>query len=139
MSVEQCKLPGLLNRAARFLLVGGTATIVQYVLLAAAIELGELPEVLASVVAFCVAAGVNYCLNYYVTFIASRSGVAHQQALPRFVVVAGMGLVLNTLCFSLLLPVIHYLLAQLCATGLTLVFNFLLHQFWTFRAEPWNP
>ncbi|MFD1215000.1 GtrA family protein [Microbulbifer celer] len=138
VSAEGSKLVSLARRAARFLLVGGAATAVQYVLLAAAIEWQLLNEIPASIAAFCVASGVNYSLNYYLTFSAASVGIRHQQALPRFLLVAGAGLALNTLCFSLLLPVLHYLLAQVCATAVTLMFNFLLHQFWIYRAEPWK-
>ena len=126
----------LLSRAGRFAAVGGVATAIQYAILVLLIELAGVPAVVASAVSFALSALVNYLLNYHLTF---RSGARHRQALPRFAVVAAIGLVTNTLCFSLAISLAPYLLAQVCATLVTLVVNFLFHQYWIYREPQWSP
>ncbi|QHQ38562.1 GtrA family protein [Microbulbifer hydrolyticus] len=126
----------LFSRAARFAAVGGIATAIQYVFLVLLVEVAGTFEIFASALSFTLSALVNYLLNYYLTFGGS---VAHRQSLPRFTVVAVVGLAINTLCFSLALTLLPYLLAQVIATLVTLVSNFLLHQFWIYREPEWNP
>ncbi|HEY8569827.1 GtrA family protein [Microbulbifer sp.] len=126
----------LLGRAVRFAAVGGVATAIQYLLLVALVELAAAGEVASSALAFGFAAVFNYLLNFHFTF---GGGARHLQALPKFVVVAVIGLATNTLCFSLALPLLPYLLAQVIATLVTLVGNFLLHQLWIYREPQWNP
>ncbi|WP_421654889.1 GtrA family protein [Microbulbifer harenosus] len=125
----------LLGRAGRFTLVGGLATLVQYLLLVVLVELAAMATVLSSALAFTLSAALNYLLNFYFTF---GGGARHRQALPKFVAVATIGLATNTLCFSLALLLLPYLLAQLVATLITLIGNFLLHQFWIYRESQWN-
>jgi len=130
------RLRQLLPRAGRFAAVGGVATGIQYALLVVLVELVAAPEVLASALSFSLSAVINYLLNYYLTF---GGGVRHRQALPKFAVVAAAGLLINTLCFSLAIMLLPYLLAQVVATLVTLLSNFLLHQFWIYREPQWNP
>lgn len=130
------RLRQLLSRAGRFTAVGAAATAIQYLILVLLIELAGAPEILASAASFTLSAAINYLLNYYLTFGA---GVRHRQALPRFAVVAAAGLVTNTLCFSVAILFAPYLLAQIAATLVTLVSNFLLHQFWIYREPQWSP
>ncbi|WP_267893060.1 GtrA family protein [Microbulbifer pacificus] len=125
-----------LERAGRFAAVGGVATGLQYLLLAALVELAALNAVVSSALAFCLSAIANYLLNFYFTF---GGGAHHGQALPKFAVVASCGLASNTVCFSVMLYFLPYLLAQVVATLITLVGNFLLHQFWIYREPQWNP
>lgn len=136
-SEAQTVLQHLLSRALGFVAVGGTATLIQYLLLVLLIEVAGRGEILAAGLAYGLAAGANYLLNYYFTFSAAGS-TGHDRALPRFVIAACIGLGINTLCFSLLVPLMHYLLAQVGATAVTLIVNFVLHQFWIYRSSPWT-
>ncbi|MDO3383943.1 GtrA family protein [Gilvimarinus algae] len=115
----------------RFLLVGGAATVLQYLLLILLVELTILPNVAASAAAFTLSAVFNYLANYYFTFQATQK---HSESALRFAVTVAIGLGLNTAVFYLadmLMP--HYVLAQMLATAVTLVSNFLLHKFWIYR------
>lgn len=114
-----------------FLMVGGLATALQYLILIALVQLGSADVVMASSIGFAISAIFNYLLNRRMTFRSSR---AHTQALPRFMVVACTGLILNALCLSLLHDQVglHYLIAQVIATIVTLVWNFVLNRLWTF-------
>lgn len=130
------RLRGLLGRAARFAAVGGLATGVQYLLLVTMVELMAVDAVVSSALAFVLSAVLNYLLNFHLTFSGE---LRHRQTLPKFAVVAVIGLASNTLCFSLALLLLPYLLAQVAATLITLIGNFLLHQFWIYREPQWNP
>jgi putative flippase GtrA len=74
----------------------------------------------------------NYILNYRFTFASERT---HRSALPRFVVVAAVGVVLNAVTVSLLLATkwpLHYLAIQGVATCVVLAVGFLANRGWTF-------
>jgi putative flippase GtrA len=71
-------------------------------------------------------------LNYFWTF---RSDATHLYALPRFLAVAVTGLLLNAGIFASIYYglAVHYMLAQLVATGTVLFWNFFLQRAWSFR------
>lgn len=122
----------MLNHLMRFVIVGGSATLLQYLLLVLFVELHLLTPVLASPLAFGLSAIANYLLNYHFTF-ASRA--AHTSTLPKFIAVASLGLIINSVSFAIFLSLVpHYLAAQIIATVLTLGVNFLLHKFWIYRS-----
>ncbi len=124
----------LSRRFFAFAAVGAVATLLHYAVLVAGVEWLALDPPLASALGFCLSLGCNYWLNHRYTF-AGRA--AHNQALGRFLVVAAIGLALNTACMMVLAgwPALHYLLAQLAATLLTLVWNFSASHWWAFRAS----
>lgn len=124
----------MLKQFIRFAGVGGVATGLMYVLLIAQVEWLAMPAVAASAVAYSLSAVFNYSANYHFTF---ASQAPHQRALPRFVVVATAGLALNTLIMYLLTSVVsaHYLLAQILATIVVLVWNFVANLYWTYAAH----
>ncbi|MGR9108871.1 MAG: GtrA family protein [Gammaproteobacteria bacterium] len=117
----------------RFATVGGIATAVHYLILITLVQgLGANP-VWASGIGFVIGATFNYVLNYRFTF---RSNAKHRHAVVKFLLVAGLGLVLNSL--AMLVFIVHlglfYLLAQVLATSLVLLWNFLGNRLWVFRA-----
>ncbi|MCX2843000.1 GtrA family protein [Microbulbifer thermotolerans] len=122
----------LRQRLVRFTAVGGTATLVQFLLLTLLVERLSVNPVLASAASFAISAGCNYWLNYRFTF-ASRA--SHWRTLPKFMLVALIGLGINTASFALLLLAFHYLIAQCLATLITLISNFTLHQYWIYREK----
>jgi len=116
----------------RFATVGGIATAIHYLILVALVHVASMNAVWASTVGFIVSAVCNYSLNYRFTF---RSNVDHRRAVVKFFIVAGVGLVLNS--FTMLIASgylrVHYLLAQVLATGLVLLWNFAGNRLWTFK------
>src|SRR5205085_2826101 len=81
----------------RFAFVGVSGAAVYYALLWMLVEQGGMPPLLASSLAFAVVVVENYLLHRRWTF-ASR--VAHRQALPRFVLMAGCGGAVNSLVMA---------------------------------------
>lgn len=118
---------------ARFLLVGGTATLIHYLILFCLVRFAGLNEVLASTLGYSFSAAWNYLLNRSFTF---RSDRAHKQALPRFMVVALVGLLINALVVWACLAVLGFPLiaGQLLATFCALFWNFIANKVWSFAA-----
>jgi putative flippase GtrA len=127
----------LLARLVRFGLVGALATALQYVILVLLVRgLGTWP-VIASGIGFVTSAGANYLLNYHFTF---RSQRRHATAALKFLILATVGLAINSLLMQVLVAAgWHYLLAQVCATAVVFLWNFVGNSLWTFGAEPTGP
>jgi putative flippase GtrA len=122
---------GWLPQFRRFAMVGALCAALQYLLLAAGVEWLEMDAVVASVLGYLASAGVNYLLNRRYTY---ASGASHARLVWRFVTVLAVGLALNALFMALLQGYLHwqYILAQLFATAVTLLWNFCAHRHWTF-------
>ncbi len=115
----------------RYILVGIVATGVHYLVLLAMVEkFGCYAPVAAAIGALC-GAFVAYAGNWHFTFLRSAN---HQQALPRFLAVAGWGALANGLIvWGGVRLGLHYLLAQAAATALVVLMTFQINRRWTFR------
>ncbi|MCZ8133129.1 MAG: GtrA family protein [Steroidobacteraceae bacterium] len=122
---------GRFERFLRFALVGGTATVIQYAVLIALVELAELPAVRASTVGYVTAAVFGYFANYRWTFSSDR---AHAGTAVRFAAMTGFGLTLNAGIMWVLHHALglHYVLAQVVATGTGLFVNFAVASRWVY-------
>jgi len=117
-----------------FAVVGAVGTCAHYLVLLALVELASVDPVAASTGGAMIGALVNYSLNRRYTF---RSQKRHLQALPMFLAVATAGFVLNAAIMWLAVGVVklHYLLAQVIATSIVLVWNYFGNKSWTFAKE----
>lgn len=117
--------------------VGAVGTAGHYLTLILLVELLSLDPVVSTTMGFVVGALINYILNYKYTFVSNKS---HRETLIKFFIVAIIGAVINsTIMFiGTKLLAINYLLAQVIATGIVLLQNFILNKIWTF-AEVRNP
>ncbi len=121
------------NTFSNFLLIGLLATGLQFILLTLLIEGAGLNKVVASAAAYALSAGANYLLNYSITFSSQQQ---HRTTLPKFISTALIGLLINTLVFGIMLHIFgHYLIAQVVATGITFMINYLLHRYWIYRSD----
>jgi len=121
--------------ARQFLLfaaVGAAATLVQYSVLVALVELVRVKPVPAAVLAYMCGALVSYLLNSRFTFGETKT--AFGKGLIKFLIVNVIGLGLNTLIFTILVKAqIQYILAQMAATGLVLIWNYAGARLFVFR------
>ncbi len=114
----------------RFAMVGCVATGIQYILLVVLVRGAGVEATVASCIGFVVSAGANYLMNYHFTF---RSQRAHGPAAVKFATLAGVGLLLNAALMRVLVGAgWHYLLAQVCATLLVMLWNYFGNRAWTF-------
>jgi putative flippase GtrA len=121
----------VLRQFVSFAGVGVIATTVHYCFLVALISGLDSNPVIATAFGYIAGALISYWINYTVTF---RSVRRHQEALVRFGTVAVIGLLLNTavLNFGIDKFQLHYLAAQVTATMVVLVWNFVANKAWTF-------
>lgn len=117
-----------------FALVGMLSTAVHFIVLFMLAELFAMYAVWASSLGYLSGGATNYVLNYRRTF---RSIVPHRIAILRFVTVAAAGFFVNGLLIQLLTASLrmHYLVSQMIATSVVLVWNFLANRHWTFSAR----
>ena len=120
-----------LRQFSSFVAVGFIATGVHYALLIALVEMAGLSAVPAALVGYGSGGVVSYGLNRRHVF---HSSVPHPLAVPRFVLVWGLGFVLTYVFMSLLIrgAGVPYIPAQITTTGIVLFWNFLAHKIWTF-------
>lgn len=121
----------LFSRFVKFVGIGGCATAFQYILIVGFVEGVKMEPFYASVLSYLMSAVFNYWGNYHFTFAAARP---HRSALPRFAVVSSAGLIINAIVFYVLYSTMGfiYLIAQIIASALVLLWNFLANQFWSF-------
>jgi putative flippase GtrA len=116
---------------SKFALAGGAGTAAHYLVLLALVSLAGMPPGRAAFAGAVVGACVVYLLNRRFTFASKRS---HAATLPRFALVAALGAVLNGAVVGLLSAAgVYFLLAQVVATGVILVINFIVSKLWIFR------
>lgn len=116
---------------AKFVGIGGLATAIQYGLMILFIEFLAINAVAASASSYALSAMFNYTANYYWTF---HSDAKHLQTLPKFALASILVLIINTLLFWFFLHAgLHYLVAQVIATVITLFINFSIHKIWIYR------
>jgi putative flippase GtrA len=119
------------SKFLRFALVGATATLTTYLVLILLVEIWHMNVIVASVLGYIAGIAVNYKLNYGFTFRSERQ---HRIVIPKFIFVALIGLLLNTgLMFVAVNWVgIHYVLAQLAAVAVVLIWSFTINRLWVF-------
>ena len=115
----------------RFAAIGAVATAVHYAILIALVELAHAALLPATSTGFVAGAVVSYTLNRRYTFTTTRS---FGRGLAIFIAVGFIGLALNGLIVSLLAQAgLLYILAQMIATGLVLIWNFFAARLVVFR------
>lgn len=121
----------IVNQFAKFAGVGVIGTAVHYSLLIVIVELFDRDPVFGSAVGFLGGALVNYFLNRFYTFASDAN---HMAALPKFLTVAAVGMIVNIAIMAALTDLldVQYLVAQVIATGIVLLWNFVANKFWTF-------
>jgi putative flippase GtrA len=130
---------GLIVRITTYAGMGAVGTLAQYLVLVGMVSLGGGSPIVGSVTGAMVGAIVNYGLNRRITF---RSSARHRDTLPKFAVTACFGMLINGLVMKVLAEdnQLHYIVAQLVATGIVLILTFMVNSIWTFRQprEPGN-
>ncbi len=118
---------------ACFCLVGVAGTAVHYAVFLTMVQLVGVP-IVASAMGFVLGALISFILSHRFIFVSPES---YRETVLKFFGVASAGLVLNvcivTLCITMFK--LHYLAAQIVATGMVLLWNFSGNRMWTFSKE----
>jgi len=120
------------KRLITFLMVGGLATVCQYIILIGLVEFANFGPVIASGIGAFFAAVLNYCLNKVATF---KSTAKHTTTLPRFIVVAAFAIVFNIVFMALFTKTfsLPYIPAQFVTTCIITIFTYNANRIWTFK------
>jgi putative flippase GtrA len=123
--------PPLAKQFLSFVSVGVVSTFVTIGVLIVCVEFFGLEAVKASILGYILGGVINYTLNYRYTFLSTGR---HWVSAPRFGLVTVMGLLLNALIMHAGVNwlEIHYLLTQIMAVVIILVFSFSANRLWTF-------
>jgi len=128
--VRRLGLDVLAFQASRFLAVGVVTTSVHYGILIALVEACDAQPVWATTIGFLTAVLLSYVLNCRYTFNEQPFG----PGLVTYYVAVSMGLVLNAGVMAGLTKLgVHYLLAQVTASIMAFIWNFLAARFVVFR------
>lgn len=130
--VQQLLTRAVVRDFLRFAAVGAVATAAHYTVLLTLAELAGMNPVAATVCGFCVGAVVSYTLNRIYTFAVRP---AYGRGLAKFFLVVGVGAVLNAAIVAFFISFgLHYMIAQVIATGVVLIWNFAGARLVVFRA-----
>jgi putative flippase GtrA len=118
----------------RYVLVGGGAFMVDFMLLATLTELGGMHYLVAASLGFLAGLAFNYFLS--ISWVFSHRNC--QNSLMEFLIFAGVGIVglaLNAYIIWMLTDPMgfHYLASKLCAAAVIFVFNFSVRKALLFR------
>jgi putative flippase GtrA len=106
----------------RFAAVGAVATTIHYLTLIALVEVFAVEPLAATLTGFAAGAVVGYSLNRRYTF---DTRPAYASGLFKFLIVIGVGAAINTAIFAFFVRQgLHYMAAQVIATGIVLVWNY---------------
>jgi len=111
--------------------IGAIGTLGHYAILIVLVQFWAVDPVFASCIGFVVGAMINYILNYHFTF---QSDKRHAEALTKFLIVATAGAVINGVIMYVGVENTHfnYLIVQIFATIVVLLWNFIVNKLWTF-------
>jgi|TARA_R110002072_G_scaffold183613_3_gene339786 putative flippase GtrA len=95
----------------------------------------HLHVVLGSTIAVILASLYNYCLHYYWTF---SSDTSHGFVLIKYLLMCLGGLVINGLVmyFGVTVLSVHYLMVQLLASVMLVLWSFTISFLWVFSSKP---
>ena len=129
----QEKAAAVLTRFFKFALVGAVATGLQYLILIVLVSAAGLTPTVSSTIGYALSAMLSYWLNYRFTF---RSDRAHAPAMAKFATLVVVGLAINAALMKGLTGAgWYYVAAQIVATAVVLVWNFMGNSLWTFAGR----
>jgi len=122
----------MLRQFISFSIIGAVGTAAHFAVLIVSVQALSMSPVSGSLAGFITGAIINYLLNYYVTF---KSTNRHLDSSLKFFTIAMIGLGLNTAIMYIMSQWLYYLISQVIATAIVLIWNFLCNRFWTFRED----
>ena len=127
----------LKNQFLRFALVGTVSTFTTYSILVIGVEGFHVNAITASAAGYVLGSVVNYLLNYLYTF---KSDQYHHILIPKFFIVMVVGMFINVAIMHASMDWLglHYMVAQLVAIMVVLLWSFTASRLWTFANSQMN-
>ena len=115
----------LLIQIFKFTVVGGIATVIDFVFLYIFREFCHFPVLVSNTLSFCISVIYNYIASVKWVFDVNKDKNAKKQFII-FIIFSVLGLLLNNLIMWITVEClsIYYLLAKIIATAIVMVFNF---------------
>lgn len=115
----------LLIQIFKFTIVGGIATVIDFVFLYIFREFCHFPVLVSNTLSFCISVIYNYIASVKWVFDVNKEKDAKKQFII-FIIFSVLGLLLNNLIMWITVEFlsIYYLLAKIIATAIVMVFNF---------------
>ena len=115
----------LLIQIFKFTIVGGIATVIDFVFLYIFREFCHFPVLVSNTLSFCISVIYNYIASVKWVFDVKKKKDAKKQFII-FIIFSVLGLLLNNLIMWITVEFlsIYYLLAKIIATAIVMVFNF---------------
>lgn len=115
----------LLIQIFKFVIVGGIATLIDFVFLYIFREFCHFPVLISNTLSFCISVIYNYMASVKWVFDVNKEKNAKKQFII-FIVFSVLGLLLNNLIMWITVDFfnIYYLLAKIVATAIVMIFNF---------------
>ncbi len=122
-----------IQQIKKFILGGGSATLLHYSTMALLIFISIDPLYATTIGAFF-GAILNYVLQYHYTFKSDRS---HFHAILSYVASVSFGFIANTLLFALLYDKIqiNLIVSQLITTAIITILNYILYKYIVFKPK----
>lgn len=124
--IDKIKENKLFIQIIKFVIVGGIATIIDFVVLYILKEYVGLNEILANTISFTVSVIYNYIASIKWVFDVDKDKNEKQQFII-FIVFSIIGLLINNLILWICIDKfnIYYLIGKVFATGIVMIFNFI--------------
>lgn len=116
----------------KFAGVGAIGTLLHYAVLISLVEINQVGVVYATTAGFIVGAIFNYAMSFKYVFHSEKK---HSNTLPKFLSIAVITGFLNSTVMWTFAEIasIHYIGAQIIATGVAFTANYLINSKWTFQ------
>jgi putative flippase GtrA len=116
----------------KFLLTGGIATAIQYIILGIGTSYYNLSASFSTGIGYGIGSVISYFMNYFFTF---KSTVSHSKATFRFYAMVCVGWFLSVVLMYLLVDVLNLnkWFSQIFTTGIVFIFNYLISKSLIFR------
>ena len=117
----------LIKQILKFIVVGGSAFLIDYLLMIFLKEVIHINYLVASIISFCVSVIYNYLLSIFWVFETDKSK-STTTTFTVFIVLSVIGLVINTIMMYLLVDgtkLMPYTWAKIIATAVVMVYNFI--------------
>ena len=123
--IKKVKENKLLMQIIKFVIVGGIATIIDYVVFFILHEALKLPTLPSNITSFSVSVVYNYIASVKWVFDVKKDDPKKQFVV--FIVLSLIGLLINTIIVYITIDILKWwsIVAKVLATGIVMVFNFI--------------